>query len=127
MSVTGFNFFCNLRSKVIIILLSLLSLNACTHGHCPDPLDKNKKITDRVWVYKYDQSKQCGVNKGVELTKMQKDFDKMGVDVFESKKQYDGLMRIQACGAFTGLANMFLIKKTDLNKVTSRGYQQWDF
>lgn len=111
----------------IIFLFVFLYLAGCTHGHCPDPRTKNSPKVTKVWVYKYDQSKQCDKVEGIPVEKMLVDFKDMGVVVFESKKQYDGLTRIQACGAFTGLANMFYIKTDDLDKVTSRGFQKWDF
>jgi hypothetical protein len=116
------------RLNVVIPLLFFNFLLACTHGHCPQTnrSTKDPKAT-KIWVYKYDQSKQCDKKPGTAIEVMLKDFKAMSVTVFESKKQYDGLMRIQACGAFTGLANVFLIQKDDLNKVISRGYQTWDF
>lgn len=128
-----FNFILSLPSKKvrlgsIFILFVFNLLMACTHGHCPqtNTSTKDPKAT-KVWVYKYDQSKQCDKKPGTSIEVMLKDFKDMSITVYESKKQYDGLMRIQACGAFTGLANVFLIQKEDLNKAVSRGYQTWDF
>jgi len=114
-------------SFAVYFIVFALILTSCTHGHCPNPLNKNQKVASKIWIYKYDQSKQCEPNQGVAISEMQKDLNEMKIKVFETKKQYDGLMRIQACGAFTGMANMFLIKSTDLNKATSRGFLQWDF
>lgn len=110
-----------------LFVIIFLFLNACTHGHCPNPLTKGKKVESKIWVYKYDKSKQCSSTAGVSIESMLNEFKIMDVKVYESQKKYDGLLRIQACGAFTGLANMFLIQKTDLDKVASRGFQQWDF
>lgn len=114
--------------KIVVTLFVFLGFTlGCTHGHCPDPKAKVKPKAERIWVYKYDQSKQCDLKPGISLESMQKDFNEMKIQVYDSKKQYDGLMRIQACGAFTGLANLFLISIEDLDKANSRGYQQWDF
>lgn len=116
-------------NSLLILLLSasVLLLQGCTTGHCPNPKSKNAPTSSKVWVYKYDQSKQCDKTEGTTIEVMMKDFKDMAVTVYESKKEYDGLMRIQACGAYTGLANLFLIEKEDLAKVTNRGFQQWDF
>ena len=111
----------------ILSIVGFIGLLGCTHGYCPDPLTKRKPKVSNVWVYKYDQSKQCDTKPGVSIEDMMKDFNDLKVTVLESKKQFDGLMRIQACGAFTGMANMFLISKEDFDKASSRGYQRWDF
>ncbi len=114
-------------TKTFCLIFFFNAVVACTHGHCPQEKTKNQPKTSKVWVYKYDQSKQCDLKPGTSLEVMSADFKTMNVTVYESKKKYDGLMRIQACGAFTGLANLFLIEKSDLEKVESRGFQLWDF
>jgi hypothetical protein len=113
--------------NAIIIAFCCVYLAGCVHGHCQSSANKSKSKISRVWVYKYDQSKQCQKTAGLSLESMALELKEINVSVFESKKEYDGLMRIQACGAFTGLANKYLIKKEDLDKVTNRGFLQWDF
>jgi hypothetical protein len=80
---------------------------------------------DKVWVYKYDGSLQCGMGDVISLEKMKEEFE--GIKVYSKEKRSDGLMRIQVCGSPTGQANLYEIKKTDLDKATEKGFQLWTY
>lgn len=113
--------------KLFIFLIIIFLLSACTTGHCPPKGSKTSSTRSKVWVYKYDQSKQCQKTEGVSLDVMAKELAEHKIYVHESKKEYDGLMRVQVCGAYTGLANLFLINISDIDKALAQGFQQWDF
>ena len=118
-------------------LFFLLVLTSCTLAPCRGPKEPVVPRTGEnavgpqpegskyVWVYRYDNSKQCETIPGVSLEEGQKDLG--SIEVFASKKQYDGLMRIQACGAPTGKANTYKILRSDLPAAESSGYQEWKF
>lgn len=113
--------------KSVLFIFIFFIISGCTHGHCNKSKTAPNKAVTKVWVYKYDQSKQCQEKSGLELTSMAKDFDDLKINVYDSKKSYDGLSRMQVCGAFTGMANLFLIDISNLEKAGSRGYLKWDF
>lgn len=119
------NIFKRLNLSLFLIIFFLLS--ACTTGHCPPKGSKATSTKSKVWVYKYDQSKQCQRTEGISLELMTKELADHKIYVHESKKEYDGLMRVQVCGAYTGLANLFLINISDIDKALAQGFQQWDF
>jgi hypothetical protein len=82
-------------------------------------------VEKRVFVYKYDGSKQCGAAAGVSPEVMAKELQ--GIKVFSKENKMDGLMHIQVCGAATGKANVFEIKAEDLAKAQAKGFQEWKF
>ena len=104
----------------------VLVISGCTLGHCPGPNAAQKK-TSKIWVFKYDKSRQCHKEEGLLLKKMQKELDTLQVKVFMSKKKYDGLMRTQTCGAYTGRANLYLIYRSDFEKVQKKGFEKWNY
>ncbi len=128
----------NLFGGLVIIGL----LGGCTQGHCrrkqdvpgqAKPVESAPAATtppeprpnDRVMVYKYDGSLQCGKGKSVSVEAMQKELG--GVQVYSSVKKPDGLMHIQVCGSGTGMANVYEIPAKDLKKAESKGFKKWDF
>lgn len=82
-----------------------------------------EKMPSRVWIYKYDGSKQCGTGEKISLSTMEKDLK--GIKVFKRKSENDGKMRIQMCGTPTGTANVYEIKYSDLEKAQSLGFNLW--
>lgn len=82
-------------------------------------------VEKRVFVYKYDGSKQCGAAAGVPPETMAKELQ--GIKIFSKENKMDGLMHIQVCGAATGRANVFEIKSEDLAKAQAKGFQEWKF
>ncbi|MCB0365639.1 MAG: hypothetical protein H6624_04400 [Bdellovibrionaceae bacterium] len=82
-------------------------------------------LENRVFVYKYDGSKQCGAGQPISVKTMAKELK--GMQVFSQENKPDGLMHIQVCGAATGRANVYEIKAEDLAKAQAKGFQEWKF
>ena len=105
-----------------LVWLLTLTLMACSTGHCRrDGKEVIEKVDPKppkgyaeenlgsIKVAKPDGSQQCGMRAGVSLDDMAKEQLK-GVKVLSSEKKHDGLMRIQSCGADTGMMNESGIK-----------------
>ncbi len=119
--------------KKLLLLLTLF-LVACASGHCrrdskevlkdiePEP-PKGYEQEDlgSIQVAKPDGSRQCGMRAGVSLEDMAKE-QLPGVNIISSEKKNDGLMRIQSCGAETGMLNTYEIKHQDLVKAQKAGF-----
>lgn len=104
-----------------------LALGGCASGHCGRDgkavqMDLSKK---KVFVYKYDGSKQCDETPGLALKEMAADFS--GVKIFSMDKKNDGQIRVQVCGALTGMANVYEISAKDLPKAEALGFKVWSF
>ena len=121
--------------KKITIALTLF-LVSCASSNCILKSDKkstlNKKLRDaftpednkdRVFVYKFDGGKQCGLGRVLLLKEMAKEFK--GIKIHSSHKKNDGLLRVQVCGAPTGNANIYEVDKVNLEKVKKLGYKVW--
>lgn len=94
----------------------------------PDPMaqgDVAVKPTDRVRVFKYDGSLQCGQGKPISIEEMKKELQDIPVYMAENKS--DSLMRIQQCGTPTGKANVFEIDRKNLEQAKKSGFQLWTF
>ncbi len=122
--------------------LLFLTVN-CTQGHCrrkqdtqgvakpveavdaKTPAIPDARPTDRIMVYKYDGSLQCGAGKAISVEAMQKELS--GIQVFSAVKKPDGLMHIQVCGSITGQSNVYEIAAKDLKKAEAKGFKKWDF
>jgi len=76
-----------------------------------------------IWVFKKDGSQSCGLMPGDSIEGAKTQLEKAGVKVIEARKQSDGKMHIQMCGADTGQVNQFKIDKKDLTKAIALGYQ----
>lgn len=129
------------KIKLILPLMMGISLVACTQGHCrrkseapsaATPIEagdasgaNTTKNSDRVFVYKYDGSLQCGMGKPVALEVMAKELN--GVQILSSVKKLDGLMHIQVCGSITGMANVFEIPAKYLKTAEAKGFKKWSF
>lgn len=126
--------------KILAIALSaLFLLSGCATGNCrsqkEDQMKKNppseslspisSETIDRVRVYKYDGSLQCGMGKAVPLAEMQKELK--SIKVYSSANKPDGLMHIQQCGTPTGTANVYEIEKKDLESAKKLGFKLWTF
>ena len=129
-------------TKLSFILLIAAVLAGCSHGHCrtkaeapkpPQPVAASgegaitpKPInSDRVLVYKYDGSLQCGMGKAVSLDKMAQELG--GIPIHSSQKKQDGLMHIQVCGSITGMANVYEIPVANLKQAEGKGFKKWSF
>ncbi len=113
---------------------------ACTQGHCrrkaeapgaATPVEAGDlsgtggKGSDRIFVYKYDGSLQCGMGKAIPLDTMAKELN--GIQILSSVKKPDGLMHIQVCGSITGMANVFEIPAKYLKAAEAKGFKKWSF
>ena len=129
----------------IIVLLFAFVLQACASGHCrhlraeenakkspieskPIPEEMPMEIikpssADRVRVYKFDGSLQCGLGQTKSLSEMQKDLK--AIFVYQSWKRHDGMMRIQLCGSPTGQSNVYEINRKDLEAALKLGFKEW--
>ncbi len=123
------------------LILAVSVLAACTQGHCRRKSDApaavaepvaadaaagaTKVNSDRVLVYKYDGSLQCGMGKPISLDTMAKELS--GIPIHSSVKKRDGLMHIQVCGSITGMANVYEIPTTSLKQAEGKGFKKWSF
>lgn len=78
---------------------------------------------DRIKVYKYDGSLQCGMGKAIAFEVMQKELK--NIKVYSASNKPDGLMHIQQCGTPTGTANVYEIDKKDLEAAKKLGFKLW--
>lgn len=78
---------------------------------------------DRIRVYKYDGSLQCGMGKPIPLDEMKASLK--GIKIYAAVNRADGLMHIQQCGTLTGKANVFEIEKKDLPTAKAQGFKEW--
>lgn len=118
----------------LLILLSSL-LVACATGRCANQVKSNDTSgvvsatsaadPSVIRVSKEDGSLQCDKGKGIALATMENQLKKAGIKVISSKKQPDNLMRVQMCGAPTGMSNTFEISKADLAKAEKLGFKRW--
>ena len=132
MDLIGFN---NLSRQIIVAVLMLLTLFGCAAGNCRSqkpPTESNQSaiaeqvnVMDRVKVFKYNGSLQCGQGKAMATSEMQKELK--DIVVYSSAEKNDGMMRIQVCGSPTGDANVYEIDRKDLEKAKSFGFKEWSF
>lgn len=83
----------------------------------------SEKSDDWVWISKADGSKQCE-DGGNPVEADAAELKKAGIDVIESKKHDDGMMRIQMCGAPAGKENAYRIKRQDAGKAAALGFRE---
>ena len=133
--------------KYVFGLVFLILIVGCSSTRCrqqPDPNffeNKTKDLPDfqkqkasktglgegsTIWikVFKPDGSKQCGMGTAVSPEDMSKDLRDKGIKIKSMKKQSDGLMRIQVCGAPTGMINVFEIQQSNKDTAISTGYKE---
>lgn len=116
--------------KLLLALVFAQVILACATGNCrKEELERMQKTEnkgqERVFVYKYDGSLQCGMGKVLSAEDMKKELK--GIEIFSLKSKNDGLMRIQLCGSPTGQAHVFEILKVDLEKAQKKGFKEWTF
>jgi hypothetical protein len=117
-------------------LLGLFLLIGCASGQCrrdgtPLPPESDvKTISEQemenevILISKSDNSLQCGYNVGVTLENMAQELN--GIQILKAEKKHDGLMRIQSCGAPTGMMNVYYIYRKDVKKAVKLGYKVLD-
>lgn len=79
-------------------------------------------LVEKVWVWRPDGSKQCGMAKGIKPKEAAKRLKDRGVSVFKSRTGNDGMMHMTVCGGATGHTVELLIGVKDLEKVKKWGF-----
>lgn len=79
--------------------------------------------SERVFIYKYDGSLQCGQGKAIDPAKMATELK--GLTIYSQASKADGLMHIQQCGTPTGKANVYEIDRKDLATAQKAGFKEW--
>jgi hypothetical protein len=115
-----------IKNLIKLFVYSFLLLG-CASNHCgrDGKATKMDSARQKIFVYKYDGSKQCEENTGTDLEKMSEELS--GIKIFSMSKKSDGQIRVQVCGALTGMANVYEIAAKDLPKAEALGFKKWDF
>jgi hypothetical protein len=77
-----------------------------------------------VWVQQPDGGKSCEINSGDSLTKGAASLKKAQITILDSHKGNDGKMHAQMCGLPSGTANVYQIRKADLPKAMTLGFEE---
>ena len=77
-----------------------------------------------VFVFKLDGTKHCEPYAGVSLDAMALELRDAGIEVFSSRKGYDGHEGIAICGEPTGQINIYEILSSDLALALSMDFKQ---
>ena len=136
-----------MKISVLLLSCSLVWLACTTGGNCRQQAEANAKLSptpapltasaaaganipaletspvERVSVFKYDGSLQCGLGKAIPVEDMRKELN--GLQVYSSWNKPDGLMHIQACGTHTGRANVYEVNRRDLATAIQAGFKEW--
>lgn len=122
------------KNKVFSFILAILSFGifSCQSANCrPSPEVKKIEVptakpstsAERILIYKFDGTLQCGQGREIPVADMKKDLSP--IIVYQSFKKNDGQMRIQVCGAASGMANVFEIDRNDLTMALKKGFKEW--
>jgi hypothetical protein len=124
-----------MRFSSALTALLLLTVG-CTTGQCrrdgtpviaeegAQTISESQMANEVVVIGKSDDSLQCGYNVGITLDTMARELE--GMSILKSSKKHDGLMRIQSCGAPTGMMNVYSIYRKDVKKAVKLGYKVLD-
>ncbi len=115
-----------------ILLLAVLTVAGCSQTQCrrmPEtPPGQTKTVTEaaskKIWIYKWDQTRQCAKNGEIALDQMKEELSSQGISVFAQKKGNDGMMRPTVCGAETGHINMYEISESQEKQALGLGFQR---
>lgn len=119
-----------------LVFFALVFAVGCTTGQCRrdgSPVlakDEGKTLSEQemanevVLVSKSDGSLQCGYKIGVTIEAMSQELK--GIQILKSEKRNDGLVRIQSCGAPTGMLNVYHIYRKDVKTALKLGYKVID-
>ncbi|MCB0379296.1 MAG: hypothetical protein KDD33_12455 [Bdellovibrionales bacterium] len=120
-----------------LVSIGFLALTACSTGHCrrdgtkvnikedvKPPSGYQREHLGSVLIAKSDGSLQCGMKRGLSIQEMTHELE--GIEVFSSHKAHDGLMRLQTCGAETGMLNVFEIQAQDLSRAQKLGFSVYE-
>ena len=78
---------------------------------------------NEVWVMREDHSLSCDPTSGEALEIAAQALEKRKIPVLATRKAEDGKMHAQSCGIPTGRQNAIKIRKSDLKKAKSLGFQ----
>jgi len=112
----------------LLIGLAILGLAGCVSEQSQPERQWGVKVSKqsepKIWIFKYDGSKQCGqAPASVTPETAARELKEAGIMVFEAKNGNDGMMHPTVCGANTGNTVEVEIFATDLGKAQSRGYK----
>lgn len=77
---------------------------------------------ERVWVSRSDRSRQCAPKSGLPLERARAELERAGVKILDGKRESDGIVHAQVCGAASGYLHRFLIWAADLKKAEKLGF-----
>lgn len=129
--------------SILSLAFLFLWMVACSHGNCRNQAEAQKNLNgelsatqlkeiekmketsqgQRVKVYKFDGSLQCGQGHKIPLDEMKKELG--DIRVYNQFNKNDGKMRIQVCGSPTGQCNVFEIDRESLDKALKMGFKEW--
>lgn len=102
----------------IFILFSCFITASCTSAAVTE------SSQNTVEIFKYDHSRQCEQNSGITLDEMEKELTSHGIAVLSSRKGSDGKIRMAVCGSSSGIINIYVIYKKDLEKAGRIHFQE---
>ncbi len=116
--------------KILIGPFLIFLLVGCANQHCRvkkegasmAELQKEQGL-EKILVAKADGSRQCEAASGIPLDIMARDLG--AIEIFRQFKQNDGMMRIQVCGAPTGVYNVYEISAANQEKALNVGFEIW--
>ncbi len=127
-----------MKSLFLLSVFTLISVG-CAEGNCRQIASaaevKNKLSStsdsaiissgpqDRVKVFKYDGSLQCGSGKVISPDEMRTQLK--DIKIYQAENKADGLMHMQVCGSPTGKANVFEIDRRRLADAVKLGFKEW--
>lgn len=87
-------------------------------------------MIETVWVYKDDDTLQCGWGQETSLAEMQKELESLGAKVINSEKRQDCRIINRQCGLPTGQVNAYEISMADWQLLCSgfvgkNGFRLW--
>lgn len=123
--------------RLLVFAFSLsVFLVGCASGQCrrdgtpvvtddsAKTISEEKMANEVIGIGRSDNSLQCGYNVGITLEVMAQELK--GITILKSEKKHDGLMRIQSCGAPTGMMNVYQIYRKDAKKAVKIGFKVLD-
>lgn len=84
----------------------------------------NRGSVVSVYVYKADGSRQCEHSSLDTLASMREQLADAGINVFTSRKGWDGREGIALCGSPTGEINIYEIDAAALHKAMALGFRE---
>ncbi len=125
-----------MRIRLVLFVSTVMMIAGCSTGQCrrdgtpvvtddsAKTISEEKFANEIIGIGKSDNSLQCGYNVGITLEVMAQELE--GMSILKSEKKHDGLMRIQSCGAPTGMMNVYNIYRKDAKKAVKLGYKVLD-